>query len=138
MASRPALVRASTVQLAAGLVGQVVALRRRHHYDVPFMTGSPEHVGRDSWWFGSAISAPSYLLAAQAWAVLRLRRGPDERARQVLRLIGTGMVAGYLSERLCRRRMTPAGFDPLETPIVLAGFVGTVAMAVLARPQARP
>jgi hypothetical protein len=48
------------------------------------------------------------------------------------------MVAGYLSERLCRRRMTPAGFDPLETPIVLAGFVGTVAMAVLGRPQARP
>ncbi len=138
MASSPALVRASTVQLAAGLTGQVVALRRRHHYDVPFMTGSPEHVGRDSWWFGSAISAPSYLLAAQAWAVLRLRRGPDERARQVLRLIGTGMVAGYLSERLCRRRMTPAGFDLLETPIVLAGFVGTVAMAVLARPQARP
>ncbi len=138
MASSPALVRASTVQLAAGLVGQVVALRRRHHYDVPFMTGSPEHVGRDSWWFGSAISAPSYLLAAQAWAVLRLRRGPDERARQVLRLIGTGMIAGHLSERLCRRRMTPAGFDPLETPIVLAGFVGTVAMAVLARPQARP
>ena len=138
MASSPALVRAATVQLAAGLIGQVVALRRRHHYDVPFMTGSPEHVGRDSWWFGSAISAPSYLLAAQAWAVLRLRRGPDERARQVLRLIGTGMVAGYLSERLCRRRMTPAGFDPLETPIVLAGFVGTVAMAVLARPQTRP
>jgi hypothetical protein len=133
-----ALVRAATVQLAAGLVGQVVALRRRRHYDVPFMTGSPDHVGRDSWWFGSAISAPSYMLATQAWAIARLRRGPDERARQALRLLGTGMVGGYLSERLCRLRMTPGGVDPVETPIVLAGFGGTVAMALLSRPQPRP
>ncbi|TFV67754.1 UNVERIFIED_ORG: hypothetical protein E4P37_01285 [Bacillus sp. AZ43] len=133
-----ALVRAARIQLAAGLAGQVVALRRRLHYDVPVMTGSPDHVGRDSWWFGTAISAPSYMLAAQAWAIARLRRGPDERARQALRLLGTGMVAGYLSERLCRRRMTPAGVDPVETPIVLAGFGGAVAMALLSRPQPRP
>ena len=134
MASSPALVRVSTVQLAAGLVGQVVALRRRHHYDVPFMTGSPEHVGRDSWWFGSAISAPSYLLAAQAWAVLRLRRGPDERARQVLRLLGTCMIPGYLSERDCRRHLTVGALDPVESPVVASGLGGAVAMAVLARP----
>jgi hypothetical protein len=134
-----ALVRAATVQLAAGLVGQVVALRRRLHYDVPFMTGSADHVARDSWWFGSAISAPSYMLASQAWAIARLRRDPDDaRARQALRVLGTGMVFGYLSERVCRRRMTPAGFDPVETPVVLAGWAGSIAMALLARPQARP
>jgi hypothetical protein len=132
--SRSTLAAVSAAQLTAGLVGQVVALRRRLHYDVPFMTGSPDHVARDSWWFGSAISAPSYMLAAQAWAITRLLRGPDERARRAVRLLGTGMVGGYLCERTCRRRMTPAGFDPVETPIVVAGFAGTVAMAVLSRP----
>jgi hypothetical protein len=135
MPKTPALVRAATIQLAAGLAGQVVALRRRRHYDVPFMTGSPDHVARDSWWFGTAISAPYYLLASQAWAIARLVRDPaDERARQVLRLIGSGMVGGYLSERLCRHRLTPGGFDPVETPIVATGFVGTAAMALLSRP----
>jgi hypothetical protein len=134
MAHRPVLVAASAVQLAAGLAGQVVALRRHRHYDVPFMTGSPDHVGRDSWWFGTAFSAPSYMLAAQAWAIARLLRGPDERARKALRLLGTSMISGYLSERQCRRRLTPGGLDPVETPIVAAGFGGTIAMAVLARP----
>jgi hypothetical protein len=134
MAHRQGLVAASAVQLAAGLAGQVVALRRRRHYDVPFMTGSPDHVGRDSWWFGTAISAPSYMLASQAWAIARLLRGPDDRARKALRLLGTSMISGYLSERLCRRRLTPGNFDPVETPIVAAGFGGTIAMAVLARP----
>jgi hypothetical protein len=128
------LAAVSAAQLTAGLVGQVVALRRRLHYDTPLMTGSADHVARDSWWFGSAISAPSYMLAAQAWAITRLLRGPDERARRALRLLGTGMVGGYLSERVCRRRMTPTGFDPVETPIVAVGFAGTVAMAVLSRP----
>jgi len=134
MVHRPGLVAASSVQLAAGLAGQVVALRRRRHYDVPFMTGSPDHIGRDSWWFGTAFSAPSYMLAAQAWAIARLVRGPDERARKALRLLGTSMISGYLSERQCRRRLTPGGLDPIETPIVAAGFGGTIAMAVLARP----
>ena len=80
MAHRSALVAVSVVQLAAGLVGQVLALRRRRHYDVPFMTGSPDHVARDSLWFGTAYSAPVYLLASQAWAIARLLRGPDEPA----------------------------------------------------------
>ncbi|MGY2085485.1 hypothetical protein [Blastococcus sp. SYSU DS0539] len=139
MAHAPALVRAATIQLAAGLAGQVVALRRRRSFDVPFLTGSPEHVGRDSWWFGTAISAPSYMLGSQAWAVVRLLRDPtDDRARRALRLLGTGMVGGYLSERLCRRRLTPTGLDPVETPIVALGFGGSVAMALLARRQPRP
>jgi hypothetical protein len=131
---RPGLVAASAVQLAAGVAGQVVALRRRRHYDVPLMTGSSEHVGRDSWWFGTAFSAPSYMLASQAWAIAPLLRGPDERARRALRLLGTSMIGGYLSERQCRRRLTPGGLDPVETPIVAAGFGGTLAMALLARP----
>jgi hypothetical protein len=134
MTPRPVLVTVASAQLAAQLAGQAVALRRRRHYDVPFMTGSPDHVARDSWWFGTAYSAPSYMLASQAWAIARLLRGPDERARKALRLLGTSMIGGYLSERQCRRRLTPGGLDPVETPIVAAGFGGTLAMALLARP----
>ena len=134
MPSRRALVAVSAVQLAAQLTGQVVALRRRRHFDVPFMTGSPDHVARDSLWFGTSYSAPVYMTGSQAWAVLRLARRPDERARKMLRLLGTSMIGGYLSERFNRRLMTPSGVDPLETPIVAVGLAGTVAMAVLGRP----
>ena len=137
MSPRRLLVLVSAVQLAANLTGQVVALRRRRHFDVPFMTGSPEHVGRDSWWFGTAYSAPSYILAAQAYAIARLAAGPDDRARGMLRLIGTSVVPGYLSERFVRRVLTGRVVDPVETPIVAVGFAGAIAMAVVgARPQA--
>jgi hypothetical protein len=133
MAHRSALVAAASVQLAAQLGGHVVALRRRRHFDVPFMKGSPEHLLRDWLWFGTAYSAPPYLLAPQIWAVARLLRGPDERARFVLRGIGTGLTLGYLSERLVRARVRPGGFDPIETPVVVGGWAGAMAMAVLAR-----
>ena len=137
MSPRRLLVAVSAVQLAANLAGQVVALRRRRHFDVPFLTGSPEHVGRDSWWFGTAYSAPSYILAAQAYAIARLTAGPDDRARGMLRLIGTSVVPGYLSERFVRRVLTGRVVDPVETPIVAVGFAGAIAMAVVgARPQA--
>ncbi|MGY1801699.1 hypothetical protein ACI78T_00270 [Blastococcus sp. SYSU D00922] len=138
MAHRRALVAASAVQLAAGLAGQVVALRRRKHYDIPFMTGSPANVGRDSWWLGTAFSAPSYMLGSQAWAIATLRRRPEERARAALRLLGTSMIPGYLLERQCRRRLTPGSLDRVETPIVAVGLAGSVAMALLGRPQLRP
>jgi hypothetical protein len=133
MAHRSALVAAASVQLAAQLGGHLVALRRRRHFDVPFMKGSPEHLVRDWLWFGTAYSAPPYLLVPQIWAVARLLRGPDERARFVLRGIGTGLTLGYLSERLVRARVRPGGFDPIETPVVVGGWSGAVAMAVLAR-----
>ena len=137
MTSRTTLIAVSAAQLTANLAGQVVALRRRRAFDVPFMHGSPDHVGRDSWWFGTAYSAPSYMLAAQIWAITRLAAASDDRARGVLRLLGTRMIAGYLSERFSRRLLTPAGFDPVETPIVAAGLAGAVAMAVVgARRQA--
>ena len=138
MRYRRALVAASSLQLTAQLAGHVVALRRRRHYDVPFMTGSPDHLVRDWLWFGTAYSAPPYLLALHSWAAARLLREPDDRARWVLERVGTGLVAGYLSERLCRARLTRAGADPVETPIVAAGVVGTVAMALLARAARRP
>jgi hypothetical protein len=133
MAIRSALVVASAVQLTAQLAGHVVAVRRRRHFDVPFLRGSPEHVVRDWLWFGTAYSAPPYLLVPQVWATARLLRGPDDRARWVLRRLGTGLTVGYLSERQVRARVRTGGGDPVETPVVVAGWGGAAAMAVLAR-----
>ena len=127
------LAAVSSAQLAAQLAGHVVALRRRRHFDVPFMTGSPEHLVRDWLWFGTAFSAAPYLLGPQMWATARLVGGPDDRARWVLKWLGTGLTLGYLSERCARVRVRPSGFDPVETPIVAAGWGCATAMAVLAR-----
>jgi hypothetical protein len=133
MAHRSLLVAVSSAQLAAQLAGHVVAVRRRRHFDVPFMTGSPEHLTRDWLWFGTAYSAPPYLLAPQVWATARLARGPDDRARWVLRWLGTCLTVGYLSERWNRVRIRPDGFDPVETPVVVVGWGGVIAMALLGR-----
>ena len=133
MTHRSALAAVSTAQLAAQLAGHVVALRRRRHFDVPFLTGSPQHITRDWLWFGTAYSAPPYLLGPQIWATTRLLRGPDDRARWVLRWLGTGLTMGYLSERLVRLRVRPSGYDPAETPIVAVGWSGAIALAVLGR-----
>ncbi|TQN40975.1 hypothetical protein FHU33_0327 [Blastococcus colisei] len=138
MAHTSSLVRASALQLAAGLAGQLVALRRQRAFDIPFLQGDADHVARDSWWIGTALSAPSYMLAAQTWAVIRLAGGPDDRARRVLRLLAAGMVPGVLLERRTRGLLRPRGFDPVETPIVIAVLAGAVAMLVLGRPQPRP
>jgi len=85
MAHRSTLVAVASIQLAAQGAGHVVALRRRRHFDVPFLSGSPEHIVRDWLWFGTAYSAPPYLLGLQAWAIARLLGGPDDRARWLLR-----------------------------------------------------
>jgi hypothetical protein len=135
MQHRSMLVAAASAQLVAQAAGHVIAVGRRRHFDVPFLTGSPEHLVRDWLWFGTAYSAPPYIVGPQAWAVARLAAGPDERARKVLRIIGTSVIGGYLSERLCRRRLTPGGFDPVETPVVVVGLGGAVAMALLGRPR---
>jgi hypothetical protein len=133
MAHRSTLVAVSSTQLAAQVAGHVIALRRGRHFDVPFMSGSPEHIVRDWLWFGTAYSAPPYLVGPQAWAIARLLRAPDNRARWVLGWLGTGLTLGYLSERWNRLRVRPGGFDALETPVVVAGWSSAVAMAVLGR-----
>ena len=63
------------------------------------------------------------------------RRG--RRSAQGLGLLGAVMVAGSLGERLVRQRLVPSGWDPLETPLVLAGIGLAGAMAVLGLRGAR-
>jgi hypothetical protein len=131
MTPRRLLVLLSTAQLAAGMAGLVVAVRRRRPYDLPFLAGSPAHVGRDSLWMGTAYSAPAPMLLAQAWATANLRRGPDDGARRMLGMLGALMVPGYLLERSGRRHLSAGGLDAVETPVVLAGAGLAAAMAAL-------
>lgn len=133
MSGSSALVRASTVQLAANVAGLVLALRRKRAFDIPFLHGSPDHVGRDSLWGGTSYSAPVFMLLIQAWGIARLARGPDEAARTALTWLGVVMTPGYLLERWSRTRLTPGGANPVETPVVVVALGGAVAMALLGR-----
>jgi hypothetical protein len=41
------------------------------------------------------------------------------------------MVAGYLAERLVRRRLMPSGWDTAESPVIAAGISLAAAMALI-------
>jgi hypothetical protein len=136
MRPRGRLVAISSVQLAAGLAGLSVAVRRRRNYDLGFLRGRPDRVARDSLLMGTAYSAPAYMLAVQLWAVRRLAASPDDGARRMLGMLGALMVPGYLMERHGRAHLRPSGFDPVETPVVAVSVALAAAMAVLGHQDA--
>jgi len=125
------LVAVSAAQLATGVGGLALALRRRHAFDIPCWRGQPSAVGRDSLLMGTALSAPAVMLGAQAGAITALLRGPSPAARRVLGGLGAAMVAGYLAERLVRHRLAPSGWDAAESPVIVAGISLAAAMALL-------
>ena len=125
------LVAVSAAQLATGVGGLALALRRRHAFDIPFWRGQPSAVGRDSLLMGTALSAPAVMLGAQAGAIAALLRGPSPAARRLLGGLGAAMVAGYLAERLVRHRLTPSGWEAAESPVIVAGISLAAAMALL-------
>jgi len=131
------LAAVSAVQLGAGLGGMALAIRRRRAFDIPGRHGQQSAVGRDSLLMGTALSAPAAMLVTQAAATVALLRRPDAAApARPARGLGTAMVAGYLLERLGRRRLRPSGWDAAESPIVIAGLSLAAAMALLGlRPQ---
>lgn len=117
------LATASLAQLACGVVGMGVAVRRRHAYDVGFVRGTPQAVGRDSVLMGTALSAPVTMLTTQSvLTALVVTRGERGAARG-LGLLGGLMVAGYLAERHVRHLLRPGGWDPLETTLVVSGML---------------
>jgi len=132
------LAAVSAVQLGAGLGGMALAVRRRRAFDIPGWRGQQSTVGRDSLLMGTALSAPAAMLVTQAAATVALLRRPDAAApARVLGGLGTAMVAGYLLERLGRRRLRPSGWDAAESPAVIAGLSLAAAMAMLGlRPRA--
>jgi hypothetical protein len=133
------LVVVSAAQLAAGTGGLALALRRHHAFDLPFWHGQPSAVGRDSLLMGTALSAPAVMLGAQAAAIAALLRGPSPAARRLLGGLGAAMAAGYLAERLVRHRLGRAGWDPAESPVIIAGISLAAAMALIGlRPGETP
>ena len=138
MTPRRLLVAISTGQLIAGATGWAVAVRRRRNWDLRrpwapwgFLHGTPEHVGRDSLWSGTAYSAPAFMLAVQLWAIRRLAAGPDQGARRLLGVCGAVMAPGYLGEKYVRAHVRPGGWDPVETPLVVASITLAAGMAAL-------
>lgn len=125
------LVVVSAAQLATGVGGLALALRRGHAFDIAFWHGQPSAVGRDFLLMGTALSAPAVMLGAQAGAITALLRGPSPAARRVLGGLGAAMVGGYLAERLVRHRLAPSGWDAAESPVIVAGIGLAAAMALL-------
>ena len=116
----------------------VVALRRRHPYDVFWMHGRSDAIARDTILRGTALSAPVSNLLVQAALTAVVARRPSRGAARALGGLGALQVAGYLGERLVRRRLRPSGWDPVESPLVVAGIGLAGAMAALGRQGGRP
>lgn len=133
MDRRRLLTLVSGAQLAAGLAGMAVAVRRRHPYDLPLLHGRVETVGRDSVLMGTAMSAPVVMLIAQAAAIGVLLRRPSAPAERVLGALGAAMVPGHLGESLFRRRIRAAGWDALESPLSVISVALALAMPLLSR-----
>lgn len=137
MTPRTLLAGVSAAQLAAGLAGMAVALRRRRPYDVwmpapldgPFWHGSTGTIAHDAFLLGTAYSAPTPMLVAQLGSTVRLVRRGDRRAVRDLAVLGALMTPGYLVERSGRRHLRH--WDPVETPVVTAGLGLAAAMAAL-------
>jgi len=132
------LAAVSVAQLATGVAGMVVALRRRHPYDVFWMHGRADAIARDTIVKGTALSAPVSNLLAQAALTAVVARRPSRGAARALGSLGALQVAGYLGERLVRRRLRPSGWDLVETPLAVVGIGLAGAMAALGSQVERP
>jgi hypothetical protein len=132
------LMAVSVAQLATGVAGLVVALRRRHPYDVFWMHGRSDRIARDAILRGTALSAPVSNLLVQTVLTALVARRPSQGATRALGGLGALQVAGYLGERLVRRRLRPSGWDPVESPLVVAGIGMAGAMAVVGARRNRP
>jgi hypothetical protein len=137
MGSRSLLVVISAAQLAAGIAGQVVAIREGRSFDITPLGwhGQPDQVARDSWLVGTGLSAPVVMLSIQAAATVRLGAGPSRTAWRILRSLGAVMVCGYLIENEFRGALSPARWNPTTTPIAATGFSLALAMAASGQPD---
>ena len=93
----------SAVQLGMGLVGLRKALRDRTEYDLGFTRGTPEAMKRDLWIMGTNLSAPAWMLLAQALATVLLMTRHRSRAAKTLGILGVMMSLGYPAEKSVRQ-----------------------------------
>lgn len=131
---RRALVTVSALQLAAGVAGQVIAVRDGRAFDIALIRwrGRADQVARDSWLLGTGLSAPVAMLTAQAVLTTRLALRPSRRATVGLGLLGATMSGGYLVEREVRDALRPRGWNRRTTPVVATGSALAFTMAVMA------
>ena len=87
---------------------------------------------------GTALSAPVSNLLVQAALTVVVARRPSRGTVRALCGLGALQVAGYLGERLVRRRLRPSGWDAVESPLVLAGMGLAGAMAALGSQVEQP
>lgn len=135
---RRLLAAISAAQLACGLAGLVVGLRRRYPYEFLWLRGRRATVPRDSILMGTALSAPVTMLVAQTAMTVTLTRRTSERSVRGLGVLGAAMVIGYVGERHVRHRLGPTGWDVEETPLVVAGIGLAAAMAALGLSRRSP
>ena len=131
MRRRYVLAGVSLTQLAAGLAGMTIAIRKGLPSDPVgvHLNLSADHLARNQIVFGTARSAPGVMLAVQAIATAALLRGPSRRACRTLGVLGFVMTFGYLVER--QPPVLPGRFDPVQAPIYGVGLLGAVLMAWL-------
>jgi hypothetical protein len=133
MSKRPALVAISAGQVVAGVAGHMIALRDGRSFDVALIgwRGRTDRVARDSWLFGTGLSAPVVMLTAQTLATTQLALRPSTRATRTLGVLGAAMSCGYLIEQEFRHALLPGGWDHQITTVAVAGFALSVSMAVV-------
>ena len=131
MGRRRTLVAISAAQLAAGVAGQLIAVRDRRSFDIALLgwRGRPENIVKDSWFLGTGLSPPVTMLVTQAVATIRLATAPSPVATRTLGVLGAAMTCGYLAEREFRSAFSTAGLDPAVTPVAAVGLALSMAMA---------
>jgi pimeloyl-ACP methyl ester carboxylesterase len=98
-----------------------------------WMHGRADAIARDTILKGTALSVPVSNLLVQAALTGVVARRPSRGAARALGGLGALQVAGYLGERLVRRRLRPSGWDAVESPLAIAGIGLAAAMAALGR-----
>jgi hypothetical protein len=93
----------SAVQLGMGVVGLRKALRDGTEYDLGFLRGSPATTKRNLLFMGTNLSAPVWMLLAQALATVRLMTRHRSRAAKTLGILGVMMSLGYPAEKSVRQ-----------------------------------
>lgn len=131
MVSNRGLAALSAAQFLCGIVGNCLAVNRGHAYDLLWMKGRQDRVGRDSILTGTALSPPMTMMFVQGALTAVVADGSNRRAERVLGALGAAMAAGYLGERHVRRRLTTSGWDRLESPLVIAGIALSAAMGAV-------
>lgn len=137
MPHRRRLMAVSASHLVVAVVSMKVAIARRSPFHLPLVHGDPNRVVRDSFVMGTALSEPVVMMVAQGWALSVLARRVSSGAAATLGWLGASNVPGYLLERQVRTRLRPSHWDPVESPLAVAGLALAAATAALAGPDMR-